>query len=289
MNPDIELITAWQNRRDTAARDQLISRHLPYVRWKADKRGRDEAEKEDYAQVGAIGLLRAIDSWSEDRTRGNNFLTYAAHIIHAEMSDYMKANLYGMNYKGKSLSMRKVVCAPQCPYELDTEKAVQKRSDELGVDIKYLRQFINSQCLFTDIDHELPSVSLEEEVEKEDLYNKILEVIDKTCSREDKYALALKVLGEHGKKEVYYSQIPGSRSAARQRGEVVIRRIQTALGLAKKRSRLHKNALLEKEEVVFIKKALSEGRSAPDIARELKVNSKMIYEIKSGKTYKGVN
>ena len=64
---DRALLRRYHEDGDTSAREELIERHLPLVRSLARRyAGRGEA-LEDIEQVGAIGLIKAIDRFDLDR------------------------------------------------------------------------------------------------------------------------------------------------------------------------------------------------------------------------------
>jgi RNA polymerase sigma-B factor len=62
----LQLLRAYRERGDLHARDQLVGLYLPLVRGLARRHGH-QGELEDVVQVGAIGLLKAIDRFDPDR------------------------------------------------------------------------------------------------------------------------------------------------------------------------------------------------------------------------------
>ena len=74
--------------RRTAARDELVTMHLPLVQFLA-RRFRDRGEPlEDLVQVGTIGLIRAVDRF--DPERGVEFSTYATPTIVGEIKRHFR-------------------------------------------------------------------------------------------------------------------------------------------------------------------------------------------------------
>ena len=64
---DRELLRRYHEQGDTSAREELVARHLPLVRSLARRyAGRGESV-EDLEQVGAIGLIKAIDRYELSR------------------------------------------------------------------------------------------------------------------------------------------------------------------------------------------------------------------------------
>jgi RNA polymerase sigma factor for flagellar operon FliA len=79
----------WRERRDVAAREALISRHIAYARTVAatyyGRRIHDEIEFGDYLQYARIGLLESLDRF--DPAQGVQFRTFAARRMHGAILD----------------------------------------------------------------------------------------------------------------------------------------------------------------------------------------------------------
>jgi RNA polymerase sigma-B factor len=85
---DRELLRRYHKDGDTAAREVLIERHLPLVRSLARRyAGRGEA-LEDIEQVGAIGLIKAIDRFELDREV--SLTTYATPNVVGEIKRHFR-------------------------------------------------------------------------------------------------------------------------------------------------------------------------------------------------------
>jgi RNA polymerase sigma-B factor len=85
---DRELLRRYHERGDTGAREALIQRHLPLVRSLARRyAGRGEA-LEDIEQVGAIGLIKAIDRFELDRDV--SLATYATPNVVGEIKRHFR-------------------------------------------------------------------------------------------------------------------------------------------------------------------------------------------------------
>jgi RNA polymerase sigma-B factor len=85
---DRELLKRYHAGGDTSAREQLVQRHLPLVRSLARRyAGRGEA-LEDIEQVGAIGLLKAIDRY--DLEREVSLTTYATPNVVGEIKRHFR-------------------------------------------------------------------------------------------------------------------------------------------------------------------------------------------------------
>jgi RNA polymerase sigma-B factor len=83
---DRELLRRYHKTGDTNAREELIQRHLPLVRSLARRyAGRGEA-LEDIEQVGAIGLIKAIDRFELEREVSLATVPRALQELNASMS-----------------------------------------------------------------------------------------------------------------------------------------------------------------------------------------------------------
>jgi RNA polymerase sigma-B factor len=87
-NEDRELLRRYHEGGDTNAREELIERHLPLVRSLARRyAGRGEA-LEDIEQVGAIGLIKAIDRF--ELSREVSLATYATPNVVGEIKRHFR-------------------------------------------------------------------------------------------------------------------------------------------------------------------------------------------------------
>jgi RNA polymerase sigma-B factor len=85
---DRDLLKRYHEGGDTSAREELVQRHLPLVRSLARRyAGRGEA-LEDIEQVGAIGLLKAIDRY--DLEREVSLTTYATPNVVGEIKRHFR-------------------------------------------------------------------------------------------------------------------------------------------------------------------------------------------------------
>ena len=85
---DRDLLRRYHESGDTGAREQLIERHLPLVRSLARRyAGRGEA-LEDIEQVGAIGLIKAIDRF--ELSREVSLATYATPNVVGEIKRHFR-------------------------------------------------------------------------------------------------------------------------------------------------------------------------------------------------------
>jgi len=85
---DRELLRRYHENGDLAAREQLIEQHMSLVRSLARRYSYRGEQLEDLVQIGAIGLIKAIDRF--DVNRGVELTTYATPNIIGEIKRHFR-------------------------------------------------------------------------------------------------------------------------------------------------------------------------------------------------------
>ena len=85
---DEELLDANSRDGDPAAREELVSRFMPYARKLAVRYMHSREPLDDLVQVASIGLLNAIDRF--DPEHGKKFTAFAAPTILGEIKRYFR-------------------------------------------------------------------------------------------------------------------------------------------------------------------------------------------------------
>ncbi len=85
---DRELLRRYHEDGDTGAREELVERHLPLVRSLARRYGGRGEPLDDIEQVGAIGLIKAIDRFELDREV--SLATYATPNVVGEIKRHFR-------------------------------------------------------------------------------------------------------------------------------------------------------------------------------------------------------
>lgn len=78
----------WRHREEPAAREELITRYLPYARSLAMRYSGASEPLDDLIQVANVGLLGAVDRFDPDR--GIPFVAFAAPTILGELKRYFR-------------------------------------------------------------------------------------------------------------------------------------------------------------------------------------------------------
>ena len=88
------LFREYARTKDPRVREQLIAMHQNLVRFLAGKFANRGEPLEDLVQVGAIGLVNAVDRY--DAERGNKFSTYATPTIVGEIRRYFRDKAWSL-------------------------------------------------------------------------------------------------------------------------------------------------------------------------------------------------
>ncbi|HTU87440.1 MAG TPA: SigB/SigF/SigG family RNA polymerase sigma factor [Solirubrobacteraceae bacterium] len=86
--PDDELLLAYHEDRDPAAREELVSRFLPFARKLALRYVHSREPLDDLVQVASVGLLNAIERFEPGR--GKKFTSFAAPTIVGELKRHFR-------------------------------------------------------------------------------------------------------------------------------------------------------------------------------------------------------
>ena len=83
-----ELFLTWSGRRDRAARDALITHHMPLARRLAARYRSSHDGNEDLVQVAMVGLIGAVDRF--DPERATSFASFAIPTILGELKRHFR-------------------------------------------------------------------------------------------------------------------------------------------------------------------------------------------------------
>ncbi len=125
------LLRAWCEERDRDARRRLIELHLPLVRALAHRFAYRGEQLDDLAQVGAVGLIKAVDRY--DLARGSSFTAYAVPTIVGEIRRHLRDSAQPLRLPRRDgearLVVRSVPLDDEAAFSRDT---VAERGLELG-------------------------------------------------------------------------------------------------------------------------------------------------------------
>ncbi|MCW9043246.1 MAG: RNA polymerase factor sigma-32 [Pseudopelagicola sp.] len=139
---ELELATAWRDRRDAAALHRLIQAYMRLAISMAGKFRRAGVSQNDLIQEAMLGLMKAADKF--DPERGVRFSTYAVWWIRAGLQDHVMRN-WSMVRTGSTTSQKSLffnINRVRAQFEreamargetLDTHQIVEKIATEIGV------------------------------------------------------------------------------------------------------------------------------------------------------------
>jgi len=128
------LLVAYLENGDVAARDRLVEELMPLVRSLANRYAGRGEPTEDLVQVGAIGLVKAIDRFDLDK--GVELSTYAVPTIVGEIRRHFRDRTWGVHVprRLKELSMRLSRTRDELSAELGRSPTVAELAEAVGVD-----------------------------------------------------------------------------------------------------------------------------------------------------------
>ena len=106
----LELFRAYREQGDLSARERLVGRYLPLVRALARRHGHRGEQLEDLVQVGAIGLLNAIDRFDPDR--GVDFAAFAVPTVVGELRRHSRDRTWPVRVPRRFQELRRELDRP---------------------------------------------------------------------------------------------------------------------------------------------------------------------------------
>ena len=130
---DHALFARYGDRRDPAARDQLVKQYLPLARRLARGYQRDQAAFDDLFQIACLGLLKAIDRF--DPERGIAFSTFAVPTIAGEIKRHFRDRTWSVRVPRdlQDLALKVERTASELSLSLRRQPTVAEIADAIGV------------------------------------------------------------------------------------------------------------------------------------------------------------
>ncbi len=128
---------------DKAARDKLIEENMGLIHHVAKRFLGRGVEAEDLFQIGAIGLLKAVDRF--DLGFGVRFSTYAVPMIAGEIRRFLRDDsMIKVSRSLKELAVKAARLREQLLMERGAEPGVEELAGRLGVEAEELVQAMDS-------------------------------------------------------------------------------------------------------------------------------------------------
>jgi RNA polymerase sigma-B factor len=135
MSTDVDaLLLAYHRDGDRAARDRALVELMPLVRALASRYSGRGEPLEDLVQVGALGLIKAVDRFDVDR--GVEFSSYAVPTIVGEIRRHFRDKAWAMHVprRLKELSVRLSRLLDELTNELGRSPTIAELAEAAGVE-----------------------------------------------------------------------------------------------------------------------------------------------------------
>lgn len=132
--PDVVQLLGAYRGGDESARDRLVEQYMPLVRKIASRYAGRGEPTEDLVQVGAIGLVLAIDRFDVDR--GVKFSTYAVPTIVGEIQRHFRDRAWALHVprRMKELSLKVARTVESRTVDLGRTPTIAELAADTGLD-----------------------------------------------------------------------------------------------------------------------------------------------------------
>ena len=144
-----DLLAAYHTRGDASARDELVVNLMPLVRSLAGRYAGRGEQLEDLVQVGAIGLIKAIDRF--DPSRGVELTTYAVPTIVGEIRRHFRDKAWAVHVprRLKELNVRLSRLLDQLTTDLGRSPTIAELAAAAGVEEEDVVDALESSQAYT--------------------------------------------------------------------------------------------------------------------------------------------
>jgi RNA polymerase sigma-B factor len=148
---DRALLRRYHEHGDRAAREQLIERYMSLVRSLARRYANRGEHLDDLVQIGAIGLIKAIDRF--DLGRGVELTTYATPNIIGEIKRHFRDKGWAVRVpRGlQELSVQLSRLVEQLTVRLGRSPTVAEIAEEAGVEEETVLEALESGRAYTSV------------------------------------------------------------------------------------------------------------------------------------------
>ncbi len=145
------LLRRYHEQGDLAAREQLIEQYMSLVRSLARRYSYRGEQLEDLVQIGAIGLIKAIDRF--DLERGVELTTYATPNIIGEIKRHFRDKGWSVRVpRGlQELSVQLSRLVEQLTVQLGRSPTIAEIAEEAGVDEEAVLEALESGRAYSSV------------------------------------------------------------------------------------------------------------------------------------------
>ncbi len=151
-NPeDTRLLRAYHEQGDLAARDQLIEQYMSLVRSLARRYAYRGEQLDDLVQIGAIGLIKAIDRFDVDR--GVELTTYATPNIIGEIKRHFRDKGWAVRVpRGlQELAVQLSKLVEQLTVQLSRSPTIAELAEAAGVEEEQVLEALESSRAYSSV------------------------------------------------------------------------------------------------------------------------------------------
>jgi len=148
---DKDLLRAYHERGDLAAREQLIERYMSLVRSLARRYSYRGEQLDDLVQIGAIGLIKAIDRF--DVNRGVELTTYATPNIIGEIKRHFRDKGWAVRVpRGlQELAVQLSRLVEQLTVQLSRSPTIAELAEAAGVEEEQVLEALESSRAYSSV------------------------------------------------------------------------------------------------------------------------------------------
>jgi RNA polymerase sigma-B factor len=148
---DRQLLRRYHEEGDLAAREELIEEHMSLVRSLARRYSHRGEQLDDLVQIGAIGLIKAIDRF--DLQRGVELTTYATPNIIGEIKRHFRDRGWSVRVpRGlQELNVQLSRLLEQLTVQLSRSPTITELAEAAGVDEEEVLEALESGRAYTSL------------------------------------------------------------------------------------------------------------------------------------------
>src|SRR5437899_9766868 len=146
---DAELLRDFNERGDIDARQELIERHIGFVRRLAQRYARRGEQLDDLTQVGCVGLIKAIDRF--DGGYGASLTTYAAPNILGEIKRHFRDRGWAVRVPREiqELNVRLTKVIDELTTKLGRSPSVDELADATGATVEHVLESLECSAAYS--------------------------------------------------------------------------------------------------------------------------------------------
>jgi RNA polymerase sigma-B factor len=146
---DAELLRRYHEHGDVSARQELIERHVDFVRRLAHRYARRGEQLDDLTQVGCVGLIKAIDRF--DGGFGASLTTYAAPNILGEIKRHFRDRGWSVRVPREiqELNVRLTKVVDELTTKLGHSPSVDELAEASGATVEHVLEALESSSAYS--------------------------------------------------------------------------------------------------------------------------------------------